>query len=204
MEYQCSICLDRLFTADKEVSVTPCGHSFHKDCISDATKGYDKKCPICREILQEDGIKKIHFNVFEELNYSDCSKETLNFFEKIVEHEADKRITMLKIIKRLDKENISLKETYKNNCKSYSLCKVFLRGFEKEIKNLHEKISELKLTKDGLIAEIRRLFKEKEENIEKEISEVNENEIDVNTCVDAIINIEAIISKGLFICLCFQ
>ena len=91
--------------------------------------------------------------MFEELNCSDCSKETLNFFEKIVEHEADKRITMLKIIKRLDKENISLKETYKNNCKSYSLCKVFLSGFQKETKNLHEKISELKLTKDKLIAE---------------------------------------------------
>ena len=199
MEYQCSICLDRLFTADKEVSVTPCGHSFHKDCISDATKGDDKKCPICREILLEDGINKIHFNVFEELNYSDCSKETLNFFEKIVEHEADKRITMLKIIKRLDKENISLKDTYKNNCKSYSLCKVFLSGFQKEIKNLHEKIIELKLTKYGLIAELRRLFKEKEDFIEEEKLEVNENEIDVNTCEDAFDNIEAVISKGLFI-----
>ena len=128
----------------------------------------------------------------------------MSFFEKIVEHEADKRTTMLKIIKWLDKENISLKETYKNYRKSYSSCKVFLRGFQKEIKNLHEKINKLKLTKKGLIAEIRRLFNEKEENIEEEKSKVNENEIDVNTCVDAIINIEAIVSKGLFICLCFQ
>ena len=111
---------------------------------------------------------------------------------------------MVKSIKKLDKENISLKETYKNNCKSFSLCKVFLRGFEKEIKNLHEKIIELKLTKYGLIAELRRLFKEKEDYIEEEKLEVNENEIDVNICEDAFDNIEAIISKGLFICLCFQ
>ena len=111
---------------------------------------------------------------------------------------------MLKIIKRLDKENISLKETYKNNCKSYSLCKVFLSGFQKEIKSQREKISELKLTNDRLIAELRRLFKEKEDYIEEEKLEVNENEIDVNICEDAFHNIEAIISKGLFICLCFQ
>ena len=202
MEYQCSICLDRLFTADKEVSFTPCGHSYHKDCISDATKGDNKNCPICREILQEGEINKIHFDVFEELNYSDCSKETLSFFDKIVEYEADKRMTMVKIIKKLDKENISLKETYKYNCKSYRSCKVFLKGFQKEIKNLNEAVRELELTKDGLIAEIRRLFNEKKEIIEEEKSEINDN--DVNTCEDAINNIEAIISKGLFICYCLD
>ena len=199
MEYQCSICLDRLLTADKEVSVTPCGHSYHKDCISDAIKGYNKKCPICRENLREDEINKIHFNLFEELNYSDCSKHTLSFFEKVVEYEADKKMTMVKIIKKLDKENTNLKETYKISCKGYSSCKVFLRGFQKEIKNLFEKINELKLTKAGLVAEIRRLINEKEEIIEEEKLEVNENELDVNTCEDAINNIEAIISKGLFI-----
>ena len=199
MEYQCSICLDRLFTADKEVSFTPCGHSYHKDCISDAIKSYNKKCPICRESLQEDVINKIHFNLFEELNYSDCSKHTLSFFEKIVEYEADKKIIMVKIIKKLDKENASLKETYKNTCKGYSSCKMFLRGFQKEIKNLHEKINQLKLTKDEFITEIRRLINEKEEVVDEENSEVNENELDVNTCEDAINNIEAIISKGSFI-----
>ena len=206
MEYQCSICLDRLFTADKEVSVTPCGHSYHKDCISDATKGDNKNCPICREILQEDEINKIHFNVFEELNYSDCSKETLSFFDKIVEYEADKRMTMVKIIKKLDKENISLKETYKYNCKSYRSCKVFLKGFQKEIKNLNEAVRELELTKDGLIAEIRRLKKKKKKGkiIKAKKSEVNKIEIGVNNFEDAIKNIEAIISKGLFIFYCLK
>ena len=199
MEYQCSICLERLFTADKEVSVTPCGHSYHKDCISEAID-YDKKCPICRENLQEHEINKIHFNLFQELNYSDCSKHTLSFFEKIVEYEADKKITMVKIIKKLDIENTSLKETYKNNFKSYSSCKVFLRGFQKEIKNLPEKINQLKLTNDELIAELRRSINEKEETIEEEKLEVNENELDATTCEDAINNIEAIFKKGLFIC----
>ena len=202
MEYQCSICLDRLFTADKEVSFTSCGHSYHKDCISNATKDYIKKCPICRKNLQEDEINKIHFDVFEELNYSDCSKETLSFFDKIVEYETDKRITMVKIIKKLDKENTSLKKTYKNNFKSFSSCKVFLKGFKKEIKIFNEKVSKQKLTNDELIAEKRRLFNEKEENIEDEKSEINDN--DVNICEDAINNIEAIISKGLFICYCLN
>ena len=202
MEYQCSICLDRLFTADKEVSFTPCGHSYHKDCISDATKGDNKNCPICREILQEGEINKIHFDVFEELNYSDCSKETLSFFEKVVEYEAEKRMTMVKIIKKLDKENTSLKKTYKNNFKSFSSCKVFLKGFKKEIKIFNEKVSKQKLTNDELIAEKRRLFNEKEENIEDEKSGINDN--DVNICEDAINNIEAIISKGLFICYCLN
>ena len=204
MEYQCSICLDRLFTADKEVSVTPCGHSYHKDCISDATKGDNKNCPICREILQEGEINKIHFDVFEELNYSDCSIETLSFFEKIVEYETDKRMTMVKIIKKLDKENTSLKETYKNSCKSYRSCKVFLRGFKKEINYFHEKIRKLKITKNRLIAEIKRLYNEKKEIIEEKNSEINKNEIDVSTCEYAIHNIEAILSKGLFIFCCLN
>ena len=204
MEHECCICLDRLFKVDTEVSVTPCGHTFHKGCISNVIKGENKKCPICRQDLQEEKIVKVHFNVNKELDYSDCSNDTLSFFDKVVEYEANKRMTMVKIIKKLDKENTRLKETYKTNFKGYRLCKVLLRGFQKEIKNLHEKISKLKLTKGGLIAEIRILFNEKEETIEEEKSEVKENEIDVNTCEDAINNIEAVISKGLFICYYFN
>ena len=203
MEYECCICLDRLFKVDTEVSVTPCGHTFHKGCISNVMKGGNKNCPICREELQEETIVKVHFNVNKELDHSDCSNDTLSFFDKVVEYEADKRITMVKIIKKLDKENTRLKETYKTNCKGYSLCKVFLRGFQKEIKNLNEKISKLNLTKGGLKRK-RRLLNEKEETIEEQKLEVKENKIDVNTCEDAINNIEAVISKGLFICYCLN
>ena len=135
----------------------------------------------------------------KELDYSDCSNDTLSFFDKVVEYEANKRMTMVKIIKKLDKENTRLKETYKTNCKGYSLCKVFLRGFKKEIKNFNEKIRKLNLTKGGLKRK-RRLLNENEETIEEQKLEVKENEIDVNTCEDAINNIEAVISKGLFIC----
>ena len=199
MEYECSICLDRLLKVDTEVHVTPCGHTFHGDCISNAIKSVSKTCPICREELQEEEIVKVHFDVIKELDYSDCSNDTLSFFDKVVEYEADKRMAMVKIIKKLDKENTRLKETYKTNCKGYSLCKVLLRGFHKEIENLHEKISKLNLTKGGLKRK-RRLFNEKEATFEEQKLEVKENEIDVNTCEDAINNIEAVISKGLFIC----
>ena len=204
MEYECCICLERLFSADTEVFITSCGHAFHKNCISNVTKGDNKKCPICREELPEEKLVKVHLNVNKELDYSDCSNDTLSFFDNVVEYEADKRMTMVKIIKKLDKENTHLKETYKTNRKAYSLCKLLLRGFQKEINNLHEKISKLKLTKGGLVAEIRRFFNEKEEIIEEENSEVKENEIDVDTCEDAINNIEAVISRGLFICYCLN
>ena len=100
MEYECCICLDRLFKVDSEVSVTPCGHTFHKDCISNVIKGENKTCPICRQDLQEEKVVKVHFNVNKKLDYSDCSNDTLSFFDKVVEYEANKRMTMEKSLRR--------------------------------------------------------------------------------------------------------
>ena len=74
---------------------------------------------------------------------------------------------MLKTIKRLDKENTSLKETnkYQDSLKS---AKVFLKYFKKYCKDWQQKTKVLKLKNNNLLAEIRRL------NDDKENDNVNE------------------------------
>ena len=61
---------------------------------------------------------------------------------------------MLKIIKKLDKENTSLKETNKTNQENYNTCKTFFKIFQKDIKDLHEKIQKLKFENKNLHPEI--------------------------------------------------
>ena len=200
MEYKCCICLDRLFRANAEVSVTQCRHAFHKDCLS---KLITKKCPKCRTELKKDELEKVHFDVFQDfeldLDYSDCSSETINFFEDIRNHEAKKKTTMVKVIKKLDEENTSLKEAYKNSQESFRTCKLFLKGFQEEIKDLPEKSNKLQQLNILLMAKIRRLFHEKEAmNEDEESKAVKDEEIDVKTGENAINYIEAIISRGFY------
>jgi hypothetical protein len=52
----CSICSDN-FEDNSLVSITYCGHIFHKDCIVEWGK-YKTNCPICRESLEEEKKEK--------------------------------------------------------------------------------------------------------------------------------------------------
>ena len=64
---------------------------------------------------------------------------------------------MLKIIKELDKEYSSLKETNKTIQENNNTCKTFLKIFQKDNKVLEEKYRKLKLRNKTLNAEIGKL-----------------------------------------------
>lgn len=43
---ECAICMDYLLP-EQDLSVTPCGHTFHSECLKDSSK-FKKECPLCR------------------------------------------------------------------------------------------------------------------------------------------------------------
>ena len=156
MECKCSICLDGLFSVNSDVSVTPCKHLFHKDCIANAMKN-DLQCPNCKASLTADTVKKIHPDVFDELVYSDCSVQTNNFLEQLFEYEQEKRKITLSVIKKIDKENTNLKKTNKSNKENLQTCKLFLKGFQTDKKEWQQKSKILELETNTMIIELRKL-----------------------------------------------
>ena len=94
MDFKCSVCIDTLFSVNSDVSVTPCGHLFHKTCLEGSMEN-NQLCPNCKTDIATGIVKKIHFDVFDELVCNDCSNETENFLEEIYDYEKERRITML-------------------------------------------------------------------------------------------------------------
>ena len=64
MAIGCSTCMDS-FTARCDVSMTPCGHSFHTRCITNWLERGQSNCPQCRTSCQLHQIKKIYFSQTE-------------------------------------------------------------------------------------------------------------------------------------------
>ena len=153
MEFKCSICLDKLFSVNTDVCVTPCGHSFHKVCIEGCMQN-KLECPNCKTGITPDVVNKLHLDVFDELAYSDCTIETKMFLEQMYDNERQKRETVLKTLKKLDKENASLKETNKTNQENYNTSTMFLKTFQKDIKDWEDKSRKLTLRNKTLNAEI--------------------------------------------------
>ena len=193
MEYKCSICLDTLFTADADVSVTPCRHAFHLSCIQQAMS-IRPECPNCKCKITAGVLGKIHFDVFNELDHGDCSPATVDVLEEIKECEREKKISLLESVKALDKENKSLKGAYKENVEWYKTCKLFLRSFQKDRKLWQEKNQKLKLDKNYSYAKKRNDFLEKD-SFDEPFDEVENDK----NCEDIINKIDKMISKGLFI-----
>jgi len=46
---KCTICLDPMFYEQKELSILPCNHCFHRECLSDWLNRVES-CPICRRV----------------------------------------------------------------------------------------------------------------------------------------------------------
>ena len=113
MDFECSICLDNLFSVNTDVSVTQCGHVYHKSCLESATQ-INKRCPICNA-ENINVVKTIFPNVYKELNYSCCSNDTKEFIKEILDNEREKREIFLNMVKKLDKEkadNLAKKEKF--------------------------------------------------------------------------------------------
>jgi len=49
---ECCICQD-LFSSEKTIKRTPCGHYFHEECLGDWLGKFAKSCPLCRTDLEE-------------------------------------------------------------------------------------------------------------------------------------------------------
>ena len=197
MELKCSICLDNLFFVNNDVSVTQCGHIYHKDCLEASTKTY-KKCPNCNTEITN-VIKKIHPDVYDELNYSSCSNETTEFLSEFFNNEREIKIILLKVIKKLDKDNTSLKEAKKKYEDNLKTAKVFLNSFKKHCKDLQEKTKSLKLKNSNLLAEVLKMNDDKKNNNispKKNVYTLSEKKIKAESSNDSFSNIETSSSKG--------
>ena len=60
MDFGCSTCLET-FTSKCVVSTTPCGHVFHRECITNWLQN-ENTCPQCREACTSDQIIKTFFS----------------------------------------------------------------------------------------------------------------------------------------------
>ena len=181
MECMCSICLDSLFSVNTDVSVTPCGHLYHKSCLEGWMQN-NLQCPNCKTEIRTGLVKKIHPDVFDELVYSDCSIETANFLEEVYMYEKEKRMSMLNIVKKLDKENTSLRKTNKTNQAILKTSKLFFKEFQTDNKKWQENIQKLKLENITLLAEIKNLNNDKEvvNNLSEESKVEFEKKIEKN------------------------
>ena len=201
MEYKCSKCLDSLFSVNTDVSVTKCGHLYHKTCL----KGWNqtnRNCPKCKTITTNT-VEKIHPDVFDELVYTSPSNETETFLENILNYEKERKVVLLKIFKSLDEENTNLKATNKTYKDNIGSCNAFLEIFQQHQKEWQQKSQKLQLINNKLLNEIRKLNNEKEINDESEAKVCEKaatecgNEIKTHNCEDSSSNIETLHNKSL-------
>ena len=197
MELKCSICLDNLFSEKTDVSVPKCGHMYHKDCLENYMK-IKKNCPNCRSEITSI-VKTVYPDVYNELSYSSCSNEAKDILEEIIDYQKEKRIIMIDLIKKLDQENTSLKETNKSYKENLKTANVFLKSFEKENKNLQEKSEELTLSNNTLLNDLRK-FGEDKENVTvcENMSNDSENNFEHNFCNENSLSTTISNSGGLF------
>ena len=181
MEFKCSICLDKLFSANTDVSVPQCGHMYHKDCLESYMR-IKKKCPSCRSDITSI-VKTVYPDVYSELSYGSCSNEAKKFLEEIVDYQKEKRIIIIDLIKKLDQENTSLKKAYKSYQENLKTGNVFLKCFEKEHRDLQEKSKELTLVNNALLVDVRKLCEDKESvKVCENISVNSEEKAEYNFC----------------------
>ena len=79
MAIGCSTCMDS-FTARCDVSITPCGHSFHTRCITNWLERGQSNCPQCRTNCQVHQIKKLYFSQTENKVEENALKVNLKSF----------------------------------------------------------------------------------------------------------------------------
>ena len=108
------------------------------------------------------------------------------------------KIRLLLDKEKLDKENASLKKNAKINEEDYKTCKLFLKSFAKEIKDVQDKSKKLKLENIALRTKTSTLKNDKEVNDESGNShEEYGNQLRKVTCYDSCTDIKYITRKGL-------
>ena len=147
----CSICLGRLFSVNNDVSITQCGHMFHKSCLEGSMQT-NTKCPICKTEITNT-VAKIHPDVNDELVYDGASNDIKNFLEQMYEYERQKSMIRLKIMKRLDKENTHLKRRNRTLQENDKTCRLYLNGFQR-YNNEWQEVSQMLQLETYILAEI--------------------------------------------------
>ncbi|OVA17965.1 zinc finger protein [Macleaya cordata] len=47
MHHNCPVCFEYLFDSTKDISVLPCGHTIHLDCLKEMETHFQFACPVC-------------------------------------------------------------------------------------------------------------------------------------------------------------
>ena len=170
MNQDCSICLAKLNLAKDDISVTPCGHLFHQNCIGSAIR-LKNECPICKTNINDDIVKKLYVEVDEGLVYNGSSTETEKVLEETEEYESKIKRKWLNRIKKLEKENSELKTTNMSVQKELNLAKTFLKVYQKEIKTLEKRCIRLESEKNIIQVNLERM-KQGLLSVENEVSQV--------------------------------
>ena len=145
--------------AKDDISVTPCGHLFHQNCIGSAIR-LKNECPICKTNINDDIVKKLYVEVDEGLVYNGSSTETEKVLEETEEYESKIKRKWLNRIKKLEKENSELKTTNMSVQKQFNLVKTFLEVYQKENKSLEKKCRKLESEKNNLHDELEQMKQE--------------------------------------------
>ena len=85
---ECAICIEQL-TRDV-ITITKCGHLFHKKCITDYfNSNAPKKCPNCRIDFDQNCILSIHYNIDDCVENQNAQKEYDQNVKKIDQYEKE-------------------------------------------------------------------------------------------------------------------
>ena len=156
-----------------------------------------KNCPNCRSEITSI-VKTVYPDVYSELNYKCFSNEAKDILEEIVDYQKEKRITIINLIKKLDQENTSLKETNKSYQENLKTANVFLKCFEKENKNLQEKSEELTFSNKFLLAYIKKFCDDKENVTVCENMSIDSEKVENKICKNNCLSTTTSNSEGLF------
>ena len=170
MDQNCSICLAKLNLAKDDISVTPCGHLFHQNCIEGAIR-LKNECPICKTNINDDLVKKLYVEVDEGLVYNGCSSETEQILEETEEYDRKTRKMWLNRIKKLEKDNSELKNTNMSVQNQLNLAKTFLKVNQKKIEALEKRCKKLETEKNTLQVDLDKM-KQGLLSVENEVSKV--------------------------------
>ncbi|XP_044740520.1 E3 ubiquitin-protein ligase TRAIP [Chrysoperla carnea] len=159
MNLNCPICQE-LFIPASDVSVIPCGHVFHSECVNVWLESYKSKtCPQCRQIVSRKAVIKVYFNFAEvSVNHSDpatlqCKLDSANFQIKL----RDKEISnMREKCKKTESSNKELRALVKELEHKANKDLTIIAALKQQIRDLTRQSQEI----EGLKAENRTLTHE--------------------------------------------
>ncbi|XP_057786206.1 E3 ubiquitin-protein ligase RZFP34-like isoform X1 [Salvia miltiorrhiza] len=51
MHHNCAVCFEYLFDSTKNITVLPCGHTIHLECVHEMKQHYRYSCPVCSKSI---------------------------------------------------------------------------------------------------------------------------------------------------------